>query len=493
MSEFWDKHPCITNGLGVIGGVTYTNSKEAFLENYHLGVRLFEVDITLTEDGKLICRHKSMPNFDIHEHLKISKTIRMKEQRTSIMLYQEFIDAPIVGKYTPMDIFDLAVLLNQYHGVYMILDSGTTNTDIIKKQYAQVMEAFTPYGDSVLSRVIPEVPSPEAYDSVLEFYPFERVLYFAPHIDERGEYTCLNMQILLSDLSQMPKVEAITMRTEAARENYNAIKLHKAHHRVLTHMVYGLDHMQQLQEYGVDNIFSPMLHRKLFALCDIEKSPNVSVFLPFSLPIDFNLLNGVVTADKKIIICGSRGTGQVILWLLRLCGIEPFCFCETADMIESDYVAGIPVLTPRDLADSMEDCAVIFASAYSREIYDDMSLSEGCVMYRSFLPPYQYGSALIFNQVCREKLERYIFEKDKKLIVFGAGPCGRNTIKTLLFLNRKVDFVCDNNCDLWGTSIDGIKICSPRVLLTMDGDYNLIIASHHLEAIRDQLAEHELL
>ena len=47
----------IAHALGSIDGHTYTNSREAFLRSYSLGVRCFEVDLAVTQDNQLVCVH----------------------------------------------------------------------------------------------------------------------------------------------------------------------------------------------------------------------------------------------------------------------------------------------------------------------------------------------------------------------------------------------------------------------------------------------------
>ena len=47
----------IAHALGGIGGKPYSNSLEAFIENYNKGIRIFEVDLSITSDGYVVCRH----------------------------------------------------------------------------------------------------------------------------------------------------------------------------------------------------------------------------------------------------------------------------------------------------------------------------------------------------------------------------------------------------------------------------------------------------
>lgn len=52
-----ENHPYIAHAFGGILGDSYTNSYEAFLLNYQLGHRIFEVDFYLTDDGYTVAAH----------------------------------------------------------------------------------------------------------------------------------------------------------------------------------------------------------------------------------------------------------------------------------------------------------------------------------------------------------------------------------------------------------------------------------------------------
>ena len=51
------KHKLIAHAAGGIDRFPYTNSKEAYLNSYKNGFRLFEIDISITSDEKLVARH----------------------------------------------------------------------------------------------------------------------------------------------------------------------------------------------------------------------------------------------------------------------------------------------------------------------------------------------------------------------------------------------------------------------------------------------------
>ncbi len=48
--------------------------------------------------------------------------------------------------------------------------------------------------------------------------------------------------------------------------------------------------------------------------------------------------------------------------------------------------------------------------------------------------------------------------REKGIIIFGAGEMGKLTCRSLLFKNRKIDCICDNNVNLYGMEYKGIPI-----------------------------------
>ena len=55
--KWHDNYKLVAHALGAVDEVPYTNSLEAFLENYKKGLRVFEVDLIRGADGILVARH----------------------------------------------------------------------------------------------------------------------------------------------------------------------------------------------------------------------------------------------------------------------------------------------------------------------------------------------------------------------------------------------------------------------------------------------------
>ena len=97
----------IAHGMGAVDeiwteGSAPLNCLEGFLERYEAGVRVFEADLRLTRDGKVVLRHDWWPA-DWQEGIN----------GASVPTREEFLSKPIFGVYTPLSFRDLLLLLKE--------------------------------------------------------------------------------------------------------------------------------------------------------------------------------------------------------------------------------------------------------------------------------------------------------------------------------------------------------------------------------------------
>lgn len=77
-------------------------------------------------------------------------------------------------------------------------------------------------------------------------------------------------------------------------------------------------------------------------------------------------------------------------------------------------------------------------------------------------------------------LEEFMRNRDKgKVIIFGAGKKGKETKGILEKMDIFPKYFCDNNSNLWGKNIEGIKVLNPEDLAYFYRDYCIILASLH--------------
>lgn len=163
----------VAHGIGGINGYTRTNSKEAFLENYELGFRVFEIDLMLTEDGIPVLSHSSA---DWYRMVGLEKD-------SIAFTYDNFISGLLYGEYHPMDYKDLVDIMSEYSDIYVDIDSKS-GIDALTwiRNYANEVNP------EILDRLIIEINKKSELDMIMEIYPWKSVkycLYINPDYSER--------------------------------------------------------------------------------------------------------------------------------------------------------------------------------------------------------------------------------------------------------------------------------------------------------------------
>lgn len=161
----WTDQTYIAHALGGIMGDTRTNTYEAFLLNYQLGHRIFEVDFTLTDNGDTILLHD---------------TDRWKTNLNSNgtpLTTDNFLSYLYNGQYHTLDYRNLINLMITYPDIYIVTDSKYTDQANTKTEFNQIINYAKSQDASVLDRFIVQIYHPEMLDWVMELYPWKSVIY----------------------------------------------------------------------------------------------------------------------------------------------------------------------------------------------------------------------------------------------------------------------------------------------------------------------------
>jgi len=151
----------IAHAMGGIDGEAYTNSMEAFKENYARGHRLFEVDLHFTSDGKLVLWH----SWDFQ--YCSSHTPGYKPS------YKEFMNSKIYDRYTPMDLKKLLKLMAKYPDIRIVLDGKYGKIDTVKREFKLILSTARSLKlTKVLDRMIVELYNKEMYSAVNKIHAF---------------------------------------------------------------------------------------------------------------------------------------------------------------------------------------------------------------------------------------------------------------------------------------------------------------------------------
>ncbi len=171
----WTKDPYIAHALGGIDGNSYTNSKEAFLENYHAGHRVFEADLRLTKDGSLVAVHDLPQN-----------------KRGEPMTLKEFQKYKVQGKYTSLTFRDIALFMKKYPDLYLVTDSKETDPALVSQQFLSIVETANEIDPEILTRIIPQIYNMEMYDTIMNLYSWNSMIFTLYALGDFSERDVVN-------------------------------------------------------------------------------------------------------------------------------------------------------------------------------------------------------------------------------------------------------------------------------------------------------------
>lgn len=156
--------PYIAHACGGIDDRTYTNSREAFLHNYELGQRVFEIDFNLTEDGKLVASHTE---WDWRQMTKTDLPY------TS----ENFDQLALHGEYETLDCAEVIDLLIAHPDAYLITDTKDQTQDKVMLGFAQLVHCAKQRQPEVLERIIPQIYNEDMLTWISSIYPFRSVIF----------------------------------------------------------------------------------------------------------------------------------------------------------------------------------------------------------------------------------------------------------------------------------------------------------------------------
>jgi len=143
----------IAHALGGYQGYTYTNSPQAFKYNYNQGLRVFEIDLLLDENDRLIALHE--PNEQ-----------SPKEQ-----------DQGIFNKIEPINLAELKRLMKQYPDSYFVIDTKEKSMSSIIRVYSELMKMLKADDPELISKIIPQLYNTAMLKRLEEVHPFNSYIF----------------------------------------------------------------------------------------------------------------------------------------------------------------------------------------------------------------------------------------------------------------------------------------------------------------------------
>ena len=240
-AEILDQERIIAHGMGSIAGRATLNCLEGFQAQYEKGVRVFEVDLRLTADQQVVLRHDWRAGW------------QAGVSETSIPTLEQFLDKPLLARFTPLSFRDLLELMEQYPDICIVTDTKFTDAEIVKLQFEAMLQDGESLGLSYLfDRMIIQV-----YDQLM-FRVVDSIHHFSCYI-----YTLYTDGFARTERDFREKADfcakngimGITMWDYWWREDYAPIA-QELGLKVYTHTVNDAQDALRLLESGVSAVYT---------------------------------------------------------------------------------------------------------------------------------------------------------------------------------------------------------------------------------------------
>jgi hypothetical protein len=177
----------IAHAAGEIDGHRYTNTREALDRGYESGLKLFEIDLIQTRDGRYVGAH----DWDTWEAATGSAT--------SPPMHREFKETLLFHRYRPLDLADLDRWFGERSDAYLVTDKIS--------DFSALLAGF-----SHRPRLIVEVFSVDAYHRALAQGVLHPMLALAPALATDGSDKVL--ELLRTTPVKFVSIPARTMRRQ---------------------------------------------------------------------------------------------------------------------------------------------------------------------------------------------------------------------------------------------------------------------------------------
>lgn len=236
-------HRVVAHAMGGIYDKTYTNSQDAFIANYEQGTRVFEADLMLTSDDRLVARHEWTANMS---KLLGQQEALPAEKQGSVLTHQEVMDTPILQIYSPLDIDKIMDLMVLYPDAYIVTDTKETESELVTKQFQLIVEAAQKKDPALLQRIVPQIYNRDMLEVVRQVYAFPEVIFTL--------YQTQDSDDVVIAFARETGVD-ITMPTARATKGF-VRNLQKAGVRVYVHTVNDEQEISDLAKMGVYGFYT---------------------------------------------------------------------------------------------------------------------------------------------------------------------------------------------------------------------------------------------
>lgn len=228
-----------------IGNRTYasvTNTREAFEQSYGRGLRLFEVDLLFTTDGKLVAKH----GWD-----NTMFGTKFSDKSGQSLTYKEVMSHPVYGKFHSIDTQGLISFLEKHPDAFLITDAKPSDdSNVYKVHQAIINEAKKMNNEHVLQRIIPQIYATNQYKNIKAMYPFPQILltlYAARESEEK----------IQKFIENEPELLGIVISDEIFKQRKKLVNAAQAKNKkVFVHTIDNIERLKWYQKQGIDGVYT---------------------------------------------------------------------------------------------------------------------------------------------------------------------------------------------------------------------------------------------
>jgi glycerophosphoryl diester phosphodiesterase len=164
--------PEISHGLGYIDGHYVTNTIEALKFNYERGFRVFEVDLNMTSDNRLIARH----DWTAGHYQWLGQDYQPIEEEAPIP-FDDVMALKIHGKYNAPSWEQLLELMQEYPDIYLITDTKQKDEENVRRTFSYLVEKAVEVDPDLLQRIVPQIYDQPMLSYIESYHDFKEVIY----------------------------------------------------------------------------------------------------------------------------------------------------------------------------------------------------------------------------------------------------------------------------------------------------------------------------
>ena len=232
------------HAMGSIDGIRYSNSLEAFQMNYSKGFRVFEVDLMLTADGKVVALHDGI------------ETDYGLDRPVLEVTASRFKNTKYKGSYTPLDLADIMMLLENHPDTVIVPDVKSD----FEATYRVIVRDMGDRNPALFKRIVPQIYREKDYFTLKQFQAFQKFIYTLYRVPPTSRIKLVNYWIgrnVVRFLSGKEDIVAVTMsRLRFMKSGWLVRKLQTMKRGILVHSLNDEKVISKYLSLGATGIYT---------------------------------------------------------------------------------------------------------------------------------------------------------------------------------------------------------------------------------------------